>query len=486
MGVARREQHPERGPRRHDLLGEFAPVHAAGHHDVREQQIERRAVGRNRKRIGRIGGGDHLVAEALQLNRDVVADVAVVLDAEDGLRPAHDFALVIACGAKRAGLGLRQIDRERRAAAFFGFDLDAAAGLLDEAEHHAEPETRALADLLGREERIEDAFEDRLRNPRAGIGDLDLDIVAGIAGADRDGFADAEHHIARRQRQPAPIRHRVAGVDREVEQRRGELPAVGEGQPDVAVELPHDLDLLVEGRQQQLCELFEQGVDVDLGRLQRLLARKGEQARGQGGAAVGRLADQLGDGRKRRVVLHGVGEDLDRARDHGEHVVEFVRDAAGELADRLHLLRLDQLLLGGALLRHVLDEIVDEGAAAEAERRARRLDQDLVAVPVQQACLETDADRRVRQFRQEPHHALPESSAERLGDEQIDDVGAKRLLPRPSGQGLGLKAPLQHNSGFVGLDEGIERGLDQGLRHLRAVGVRPRLLGQLRGDALVL
>ena len=39
-------------------------------------------------------------------------------------------------------------------------------------------------------------------------------------------------------------------------------------------------------------------------------------------------------------------QDLHRADDGGQHVVEVVRDAAGELADRLHLLRMAQRLLG--------------------------------------------------------------------------------------------------------------------------------------------
>ncbi|MGY3456840.1 hypothetical protein ACVWW5_002290 [Bradyrhizobium sp. LM3.4] len=261
------------------------------------------------------------------------------------------------------------------------------------------------------------------------------------------------------------------------------MAAIDHGEPDLAVKSGYDLDLSVEGCQQQPCELFKQFVDVDLGRLERLLAGKRQQARRQRGTAVGGVADQLGDGRERRIVLHGVGEDLDRARDHGEHVVELVRDAAGELADRLHLLGLDQLLLGGTLLGDVLDEIVDEGASPELERRAGRLDQDLVAVPVQQGRFEPDADRRIRQFRQEPHHALPEAVAQRLGDEEVDDVRAERLLARPTGQGLGLNAPLQDDTVRIGLNEGIERGLDDGLGNLRA-GLR--LLGQSCGNALVL
>ena len=49
----------------------------------------------------------------------------------------------------------RQVDLERRAAARLAVDPDAAAALLDDAEHGREPEAGALAGLLGGEERLE-------------------------------------------------------------------------------------------------------------------------------------------------------------------------------------------------------------------------------------------------------------------------------------------------------------------------------------------
>ena len=55
-----------------------------------------------------------------------------------------------------------------------------AAGLLDKTVDHAEPEPRALADLLGREERLEDALGDLRRDSGAGVLDANPDIVAGL------------------------------------------------------------------------------------------------------------------------------------------------------------------------------------------------------------------------------------------------------------------------------------------------------------------
>ena len=83
-------------------------------------------------------------------------------------------------------------------------------------------------------------------------------------------------------------------------------------------------------------------------RVERLAAREGEQAVGQGGGALG------GALRRRHVavdiveaaLLHARLHQLQRAGDAGEQVVEVVRQAAGELADRLHLLGLAQGLLG--------------------------------------------------------------------------------------------------------------------------------------------
>ena len=72
------------------------------------------------------------------------------------------------------------------------------------------------------------------------------------------------------------------------------------------------------------------------------------------------------------------GQDFDRAGDDGEDVVEVVRDAAGELADGLHLLRLPQLLLGGDLVGEVADEAVEQVAVARLQRGHAQLDLEFV------------------------------------------------------------------------------------------------------------
>ena len=94
-----------------------------------------------------------------------------------------------------------------------------------------------------------------------------------------------------------------------------------------------------------MAELGERVLEVDDGRAQRLLAREGEELADQRRGAVGVLADlhqiavlDVGD-----LVAHQ--EQVAVAVDRGQQVVEVVGDAAGELADRLHLLALDELRL---------------------------------------------------------------------------------------------------------------------------------------------
>ncbi len=104
---------------------------------------------------------------------------------------------------------------------------------------------------------------------------------------------------------------------------------------------------------QQLGGFHRQCIDVDLARLQRLLAGKGEQMLGQLRAALGGIVDQLGDRGELRPVGDRVAENADGAGDDGQDVVEVVGDAAGQLADRVHFLRLPELGLGGLLLGQV-------------------------------------------------------------------------------------------------------------------------------------
>ena len=86
---------------------------------------------------------------------------------------------------------------------------------------------------------------------------------------------------------------------------------------------------------------------------------------GQVGAAFGGFVDQLGDGGELGLTGDGFLQDADRTRDHGQDVVEVVRDAARELADRIHLLRMPHLGFRSLLFGQVP---ADEEVAADRLR----------------------------------------------------------------------------------------------------------------------
>ena len=139
-------------------------------------------------------------------------------------------------------------------------------------------------------------------------------------------------------RQLSAAGHRVAGVDDDVDDDLFELPLIDQNEAEVAVVHQSQLDSLADQAAQQVRQLGQHiGQHQDLG-LQRLLAREGEQLTHQVGRAVGVLFD-----------LHDVGEGLIARRmaqqqkiakaDHRrQQIVEVVRDAARQLANRLHLL----------------------------------------------------------------------------------------------------------------------------------------------------
>ena len=95
-----------------------------------------------------------------------------------------------------------------------------------------------------------------------------------------------------------------------------------------------------------------QPVQIDRLGIQCLTPRKGQQALGQGGRAVGCAHRRI------QIARHHDGlfarlpgfRQFQAAGDAGEQVVEIMREAAGQLADRFHLLGLQQRLLRLAAL----------------------------------------------------------------------------------------------------------------------------------------
>ncbi len=418
----------------------------------------------------------------MQLGVDVGAHQRIVLHHQDRLAAAFHLGRRWLCrDLLRRGIRLRQIELEGRAKTLLAVKLDVAAGLLDEAVDHAQPEPGSLAHTLGRKERIEHPVADRLGNSGAGIAHRDHDIIADLNVAIGRGIILIETHIVGFQNQLAAARHGVAGVDRKIEQRSTELARVDQGRPQLVRQHRFDFDLLAQGRPHQLCGFHDQAVDVGFARLQRLLAGEGQKMPGELGAAVGRLADQRGDRNHVRLVGNLLGQDFDGPGDDGEHIVEIMRDAAGQLPERVHLLRLSQLLFRRDLMGQVPDEGVEHVAAAAAQRLQRHFDLERISILAH--CFGFKALPDVGALLH-AHHALFHAliiRTHRFRQQQADQVASHRLMPRPSEDRFGLRIPLQDDAAIVGLDKCLQRVGDDVPRHLLAF--EQRLLRHLlRGD----
>ena len=107
--------------------------------------------------------------------------------------------------------------------------------------------------------------------------------------------------------------------------------------------------------------LLDQRVRIEHTWHEHLAPAEGKELAGECGGAVGGAADLLEVAAVRRRGWKFEQDEIAIAADHGEHVVEVVRDATGETADRLHLLRLNELPLELLALSDV-----DEGIPPES------------------------------------------------------------------------------------------------------------------------
>ena len=100
-----------------------------------------------------------------------------------------------------------------------------------------------------------------------------------------------------------------------------------------------------------------------------------------------------------------VGQNFDRSGDDRQDIVEVMRDAAGELADRFHLLGLPDPVLRRDLVGQVADESVEHEPVTAPQRGDAQFDLDLPAVASQRLDLDTASEDRAFSGAQEALHA---------------------------------------------------------------------------------
>ena len=154
-------------------------------------------------------------------------------------------------------------------------------------------------------------------------------------------------------RQAPAARHRVARVEDQVHQDLLQLSGVGADGVEPGRQLRHQFDAFADQPAEHLAHPDDQCVEIDRRRMEHLFAAERQQLPGQGGRALARLDHFDHVGAARIVRGERVDDEVREAEDRGQQIVEVVGDAAGELADGLHFLRLTELRFEGLPLADV-------------------------------------------------------------------------------------------------------------------------------------
>ena len=200
------------------------------------------------------------------------------------------------------------------------------------------------------------------------------------------------------------------------------------------------LDVLANQPREQLLDVIDDLVDVEQRRLQHLLPAERQQLPGQRRGAVAGLLDLLGIAPQRVVVAQLPQQDLGVAADGLDQVVEVVGDAAGEAADRLHLLHALQTDL--ALEQPFLGDLAQDGRREDVAERL----QERQVLRARQAVVDVEdrdhAERMADAVQPDARHRLdgvftqhrrqPELRVRRQGVDDagrlLEDVAAERAL----------------------------------------------------------
>ena len=239
-------------------------------------------------------------------------------------------------------VGCRQINQDGRAVPLLALDDGGSARLFGETVDLAETEPSAFSCTFGGKERIEDARQNLRRDADPAILQFHHDEFAAEAV---DLRAAGKPDLANREREKAAVRHGVAGIDAEIQQRKFEFARIDARAAGAILRRRSDLDISTQRAFEHLADMRQQVGKIDDNALQRLPAREGQQVTGQVLAAF----DCSRDHAERYggiLVRDGPLQFLGRAADDHQEIVEVVSHAAGKLSDRLHPLGLPQGLLG--------------------------------------------------------------------------------------------------------------------------------------------
>ena len=332
-----------------------------------------------------------------------------------------------------------------------------AAVVLDDPVHHRQPEAGPLSLRLGGEEGLEDPVEDLRLHPHPGVLHHHLDVVTGLQAGTGAHEPRVQVRQAGLEGDAAALRKGIARVDRHAQENLAHLAGVGVHVGKLRVGLHVEGDARIDALGQERHGLLEQQVHVERLEALRAAAREVQELPGQDRGPLGLLLDGRRLAEDRVVLAHQASDVGGIAEDGADDVVEVVRDAGGEGADRLHLLRLHQLgrnvrgslrqgghglrgrlgreaIPAGQVLRLPLDPLLQLHAVAhDVQEQPPRLDR--------QADLVADGARQVD---------LGLGVAAVLGRQQLEDADRARPGPQRHADQAFVAGAVQRRAALEG------------------------------------
>src|SRR6185503_10441981 len=157
------------------------------------------------------------------------------------------------------------------------------------------------------------------------------------------GELGIEMNVGGRDSQRSASRHGVARIDRKIQDQLVDLTHVRLHPVEVRPGDNLEIDVFVDDPTQHLVNFSNHRVQVQYLRRGDLLSTERQQLPRQAAASFACLLDLFDVGKDARLDIGPSEEQLAVTENGGQQIVEVVRDSAGQLADRLHLLRLEEL-----------------------------------------------------------------------------------------------------------------------------------------------
>ncbi len=270
------------------------------------------------RRLVAVGRDQHGVALSLEdLARDSTHHL-LVLDQQHRLLSPRGRELRDSGRLRGRLADGREIGPERGAAPRLAVDPDVAPALRHDAVDGRQPQARALARALGGEERLEDAAAGGFVHSDAGVAHRQHDVPAWYHAGMLEGVGRIDVDIARLDREPAPSRHGIAGIDHEVHHDLLDLASVDAGGVQVGGQTLGEGDVLSDESLEHARQGADDIVQVLDGGLQDLLAAEGQELAREPRRSGGGLFRLLQAGSQRIRDGNGLQRQIRLREDDGQ------------------------------------------------------------------------------------------------------------------------------------------------------------------------